>query len=409
SLAFRIDLASRENFIELAETKESVLRIARMLSYNAKRNVAASGLLKFTAVTTTEELVDSNGKNLANQIISWNDPTNTNWLEQFITVLNSAMTDNTEFGRSQGNATILGISAEQYRFRTNSPNVPLFTFSKAVAARNMTFEIVSTAFKNSENFYEESPFPGNQLGFVYRNDGSGAGSPNTGFFFLFKQGSLEVADFAIEVPTTNEIVAIEAQNINNDDLWLYSVNGTGTQIAEWTKVSSLIGNNIAYNSLQNNIRNIYAINTKNNDAVDLIFSDGVYGNLPQGNFRVYYRTSNGLSYQIAPSELRGITISIPYANKQGISHTLTITLGLKYTVSSSSPSESIDTIRQNAPAQYYTQNRMVTGEDYNLAPLTTSQNILKIKSINRTSSGISRNYEIIDASGKYSSVNVFAD
>ena len=54
SLAFRIDLASRENFIELAETKESVLRIARMLSYNAKRTVAASGLLKFSTVRTTD-------------------------------------------------------------------------------------------------------------------------------------------------------------------------------------------------------------------------------------------------------------------------------------------------------------------------------------------------------------------
>ncbi len=39
SLAFRIDLASRENFIELAERKESVLRLAKMLSYNAKRNI----------------------------------------------------------------------------------------------------------------------------------------------------------------------------------------------------------------------------------------------------------------------------------------------------------------------------------------------------------------------------------
>ncbi len=38
----------------------------------------------------------------------------------------------------------------------------------------------------------------------------------------------------------------------------------------------------------------------------------------------------------------------------------------------------------------------------------SSQDILKIKSVNRTSSGISRNFEIIDASGKYSSVNVFA-
>jgi len=35
SISFRIDLASRENFLELAERKESVLRLARMLSYNA--------------------------------------------------------------------------------------------------------------------------------------------------------------------------------------------------------------------------------------------------------------------------------------------------------------------------------------------------------------------------------------
>lgn len=408
SLAFRIDLASRENFIELAETKESVLRIARMLSYNAKRNISSSGLLKFTSVTTTEELVDSNGKNLANQIISWNDPTNTNWLEQFITVLNSAMADNTEFGRSQGTATILGIPAEQYRFRTNSSNVPLFTFTKAVASRNMTFEIVSTSFKNSENFYEEPPSPGNQLGFVYRNDGAGAGSPNSGFFLLFKQGSLEIADFSIDVPTTNEIVAIEAQNINNDDIWLYSVDGTGTQTTQWTKVSSLVGNNIAYNSLQNDIRSIYAVNTKTNDSIDLVFSDGVYGNLPQGAFRVYYRVSNGLTYTIYPNEMRGINIAINYLNKSGVQHTITIALALQTAVANSSVSEDIDDIRLNAPASYYTQNRMITGEDYNLAPLTSSQNIVKVKAVNRTSSGISRNFDILDASGKYSSINTFA-
>jgi hypothetical protein len=52
---------------------------------------------------------------------------------------------------------------------------------------------------------------------------------------------------------------------------------------------------------------------------------------------------------------------------------------------------------------------MVTAEDYNLAPLSSSQNIVKIKAINRTSSGISRNFDIIDASGKYSSINVFSD
>ena len=149
SLAFRIDLASRENFIELAERKESVLRIARMLSYNPKRNITSQGLLKFSSVTTTEELTDSNGKNLSQQIISWNDPTNTNWLEQFITVVNAAMADNTEFGRSQGSATIQGIATEQYRFRSTSADVPLYTFSKIVSSRSMVFEVLSTAFKKS--------------------------------------------------------------------------------------------------------------------------------------------------------------------------------------------------------------------------------------------------------------------
>ena len=408
SLSFRIDLASRENFIELAERKESVLRLAKMLSYNAKRNVAGKGLLKFDTVSTTESVLDNNGKNLAQQTIVWNDPTNQNWAEQFVTVLNAAMTDNTVFGRSQGSAVIDNIQTEQYRFRTASRDVPIFSYKKVVAGRQMPFELVSTGFKGKEEIYEEPPVPGNQVGFVYRNDGKGGTSANTGFFMMFKQGSLELADFNISVPTTNELIAVDTNNINNDDVWLYGLSSTGVQLDPWTKVSSLIGNNVSYNSINSSIRNIYSVLTKENDRIDLAFADGVYGNLPQGAFRVYYRVSNGVVYQVAPNEMRGISIAIPYLNKSGVRHTLTITLSLKYTVSSSSASESVASIRQNAPAQYYTQNRMITGEDYNLAPLATSQNILKVKAINRVSSGISRNFDLIDASGKYSSVNVFA-
>ena len=409
SLSFRVDLASRENFIELAERKESVLRLARMLSYNAKRNKCAQGLLKFRTVSTTENLVDGNGRNIANQIISWNDPTNANWAEQFTIILNSAMADNTEFGRSQGNALINGIRSEQYRFRTTTLDVPVYTFNKSVAGKSMAFEIISTSFKGRSYIYEESPTPGNQLGFVYRNDGKGAGSANTGFYLMFKQGSLEVADFSISVPTSNERIAIDSPNINNDDVWLYKLSATGAQQGLWTKVSSLTGNNIAYNSVNANIRNIYNVETKENDRIDLVFADGVYGNLPQGAFRLYYRVSNGLSYSVLPSDMKGININVKYLNKAGVEHTLTIGLGLESTVSSATPAESIDTIKQNAPATYYTQNRMITAEDYNLAPLSSSQDILKVKSINRTSSGISRNLDILDASGKYSSIRVFAD
>ena len=196
SLSFRIDLASRENFLELAERKESVLRIARMLSYQPKRNISASGLLKFTSVTTSEQLLDSNGKNLAQQHITWNDPTNSNWYEQFILILNAAMSPNTEFGRSQGTAIIGGVTTDQYRFNTVTTDVPIYSYTKSVAGRNMSFEIVSTAFKNSESIYEEAPTAGNQIGFVYRNDGSGPSSTDSGFFLMFKQGSLELADMS---------------------------------------------------------------------------------------------------------------------------------------------------------------------------------------------------------------------
>ena len=56
SIAFRVDLNARENFLELAERRESVLRLARLLSYNAKRNKSANGLLKFQSVGMTQPM-----------------------------------------------------------------------------------------------------------------------------------------------------------------------------------------------------------------------------------------------------------------------------------------------------------------------------------------------------------------
>ena len=409
SLSFRMDLNSRENFIELASRKESVLRIARMLSYNAKRNVSASGLLKFTSVETDEQLTDSAGINLTGQTINWNDPTNPNWYEQFITVLNSSMVPNTEFGKNQGQKTINGIFTEQYSFNSSNTTSPLFNFSKSAGDRNLRFEIPSTSIIDEDYIYEDAPQPGRNYGFIYRQDGKGNASANTGFFMMFKQGSLQSADFEVTQPTVNEQVSITSQGINNDDVWLYRLDAQGELDTLWTKVDSVEGNNIIYNSLTSQEKNIYTVITQENDAVDLLFSDGVFGNLPQGSFRAFYRTSVGTTYSISPRDMRNVTISVPYTSRTGSSQTLTITLSLQYTVDNSAASETIESIRTKAPAQYYTQNRMVTGEDYNLAPLGSSQEILKVKAINRTASGISRNFDIIDASGKYSMVNVFAD
>jgi hypothetical protein len=409
SIAFRVDLNARENFLELAERRESVLRLARLISYNAKRNVAATGLLKFNTIQTTENVIDSNGRNIAGQYITWNDPSNNNWYDQFIKIINAALPSTQQFGNPVDQAAIYGVPTAQYRFNGANKDVPVYNFTKTVAGRSMDFEITSTTFNGKTVIYEEAPKIGNSIACVYTDDGYGAGSPGTGFFFNFTQGTLNQGTFTINQPNNNETVDIDSQNINNTDVWLYGLDENSVESKTWTQVPALTGNNIIYNSLSGKIRDIYAVVTRNNDAVSLSFSDGTFGNLPLGAFRVYYRISNGLSYTINPSDITNVMISIPYVSVQGQTETLSVSLSLASSVTNSSTSETNASVKTNAPQAYYTQNRMITGEDYNISPLTASQQVAKVKAVNRSSSGISRYFDLTDPTGKYSSTNLFAD
>ena len=407
SIAFRVDLNARENFLELAERRDSILRTARMLSYNTKRNIPAQGLLKFVTVQTSENILDSNGRNLSGQVITWNDSSNPNWRDQFIRVLNAALSVDQQYGNPIDRANIYGIPTEQYRFQASNTDVPLYSFSKLVSSRSMTFEITSTTFKGQNYIYEEAPKVGNKLAFLYRDDGQGPSGPNTGFFLNVVQGILNIGSFTITQPSTNESVDIETQGINNNDVWLYKLDQNGVEIEEWTRVPGFEGNNIIYNSLNKNIRNIYNVITRAGDAITLSFSDGTFGNLPLGTFRAYYRISNGLSYTVTPQDIRSVAITVPYISHKGHPESISITLNLTSSIVNASTSETNESIKTNAPAAYYTQNRMITGEDYNISPLTVNQQVAKIKSVNRTSSGISRYFDLIDPTGKYSSTKMF--
>jgi hypothetical protein len=52
---------------------------------------------------------------------------------------------------------------------------------------------------------------------------------------------------------------------------------------------------------------------------------------------------------------------------------------------------------------------MVNGEDYNNFPYTLYNSIIKSKAINRSSIGVSKNLDLLDPTGKYSSTNSFAN
>ena len=409
ALSFRVDLNARENFLETAERRNSVLRLARLINYNAKRNLPATGLLKIDAVSTTQDVNDSSGTNLANSTVIWNDSANSNYREQFTVILNAANQTGQLFGNPREAGTIGGITTELYTLSSNQLDLPIFSFNTGVGGINRQFEIVPSTINNSESIYESSPVPGTGLTYTYRSDGAGDSSNNTGFFFLFKQGTMQQTDFTVNTAVTNYIKSLNNTNINDSDVWLYKLDQFGQLAEEWTKVPSLSGNNAIYNSLSKAERNTYNVVTKADDSIDLVFGDGNFSNLPLGAFRTYHRTSANARYSIQPSDMQGISLSVPYVDANGAQQSLTLTLGLKASIYNSSSSESNDSIKEKAGQVYYSQNRMITAEDYQVVPLSASQEIVKVRSVNRSASGISRAKEILDPTGAYSNVNVFAD
>lgn len=407
SLAFRADLNARENFIDTAERRDSVLKLARLISYNPKRNNPASGYLKISSVSTTESVTDSNGLNLANLVVTWDDAANENWLEQFTGILNAALVDAQVIGKPGASALINSINNDEYSINIVNGALPIFRFNSIVDGINMAFEAVSATSYNQSYIYERDPAPNGTFNILYRNDNQGNGSINTGYFVYFKQGEMKTIDFLLNESLPNRVVNINFDNINNNDVWLYQLNAQNAISNKWTQVPAVGGLNVVYN--QESERNLYQVNTRANDQIDLVFGDGSFSNVPQGNYRLYYRQSNGLTYKITPDEMQAVPLTINYVSRTGRVEALTIIATLNYTVSNSSAKETVDDIRTKAPQQYYTQNRMITGEDYNTLPYTSFNNILKVKAVNRSSSGISRYLDVVDSSGKYSSTNIFAD
>jgi hypothetical protein len=407
SLAFRADLNARENFFDTAERRDSILKLARLISYNPSRNVGASGYLKIDSVRTTENLFDSNGLNLSNLLISWNDTANPSWQEQLTTILNASLVSIQSIGKPGNSNIVNGIKTDEYSINLVPGVLPRFGFTALVENNQMDFEAVSASSAGQTYIYEPDPIPTGKFNILYKNDNLGNGSNNTGFFLYIKQGDLSTQDFNLQQSLPNRVVNVNYTNINNTDVWLYQLDSAGNPTTAWSQVPAVAGINVIYNQIAN--RNLFQVNSQTNDAIDLVFGDGSFANIPQGIYRLYYRTSNGLQYKVTPDEMQSITIPINYVSRNNTVETLTITASLYYTISNSQTRQLIDSIRQKAPAQYYTQNRMITGEDYNLFPYTNFSSVLKVKAVNRTSSGISRYLDVLDVTGKYSSTNIFCD
>lgn len=411
SLAYRVDLNARDNFIDTSERRESILRLAKMLSYNPKRNLAATGKVKIRSVKTTQIVTDSRGVNLQNRTILWNDPQNPDWFEQFLLVLNASLQQTNPFGKPFKSTVVNTTNMQLYQFNNVPRGRVAEPFSSVVSGENMEFEIINANFDTNGKFYEEHPNPDAPKHIIYMNDGTGNSSPNTGFFLIFKQGRLQFSNFNFANPIENRTTDIDLLNINDEDVWVSEINENGNLIQAWEKVPQV--ESIVYNSLDKSLRKVFAVQTRDQDTISIRFSDGKFGTVPKGLFRIWTRTSNGLEYTITPQEIRAKTISYRYtANSQvnkDSQYDITFTFDLFDTVANSAARETDEQIKSRAPRVYYTQNRMTNGEDYNSLPLSIGQNIIKLKSVNRVYSGQSPYFNNSDPTSRFSSTVSFGD
>lgn len=410
NLAFRMDMNTRENFLDTAQRRSSVLKLAKMISYAPKRSYPGRALAKVTEIKTNQDVRNSFGISLKNQPIRWNDPADPNWYENFILVMNSVLISSNQFGDPIKKITANSISNQIYRMNTIPMSAPNIPFNAVINGETMNFEVVNPDLTSNGVVEERHPEPQAQKNIIYKNDGNGFESPNTGFFVYFKQGNLTFSDFQYNDKIENRVQQIDANNINELDVWVQETTADGLVREKWTKVPAI--ESISYNSVNRNIKRIYSVTTRDNDQITLKFPDNRSGVVPKGSFRVWYRVSNGKSYTLKTSDIQSKSIKYSYRTSSQSNYE-TSTLDIKFTMQFQSASaqskETIEQIKERAPQMYYTQNRFVNGEDYNIAPLSLGNTVLKAKAINRIYSGQSRFIDINDPTGKYQNTDIFSD
>jgi len=416
-MAFRIDAQSTENFMSTAQRKSSILRLAKLISYKATRNLPARGVVKFTSISTSESVIDSDGNNIANTTIIWNDNNNPKWKEQFFLVMDRILAQNFGTVSPSDRIQVDDVLFELYQLKQIQSGLTNGIFSYNVTVSNDSLPMELTPVSLNENGpYETRPDIPAGFTIFYASDGLGDGSDHTGFFFLTKQGTLSqfIADF--DGITPNQTLDLDFENINDIDVWINNVDPNTNVIVddgsvdsgrsgEWEAVDIANAQNIIFNT--NTKRNKYEIETLEDDKIRVIFGDGEFSEIPAGRFHIWTRSSANSTFTIPQNSINQIASFTYFDDKVNI-QTFSVNFILTNAIQNASVSEDIDSIRSNAPSVYYSQDRMVNGRDYNTFMLQ-DPSIIKLRATNRTFAGDSKYIEWHDPNESYENVKLFGD
>ena len=410
NLAFRADLNLRETFLETAEVRGNVLSIARQLGYKPFRVTAAGGFMRLVAINTSQNIYDSRGTNLSGKTIVWGDPLNPDFNEQYTVILNEVISSSNPIGRPVASIISNGVQRQLYQISQPLSRTMVETFS--LSARNNSnydCELVPISIDTSTQLVVESiPDPYGYMTMLFNNDGTGYANITNGWFMLFKQGNLKFEDHVLNTSVENLVIDVNAESINEHDIWVHSIDGQGNILSEWVAVPNTVGKNIAFNAVDKDTRQVYEVVTRANDAVSIKFGDGIFGEIPTGNIRIWYRQSATESVTFYPVDVAGTQVALRYVDGTGTEQDLICTFQLTDPVTSIA-SESLSQIKSRASRTAASQDRMITASDYNIYPEGKVGGVEKIKSINRTHAGQSIYADVQDPTGTYRPVITYAD
>ena len=406
SLAFRLDMNTRENFLDTAERKESVLRMAKNLGYLKTRPINARGFMKITSVTTNQDVFDNAGDSLSNTTINWNDANDTDWYEKFITVLDSALSKNSKILDPIAKIDILGIENNIYEVNENPNGKSVsYPFTSNVSGATRLFETTKVEIID-DSIVESEPMASSNFTIVNRNDNLGPASDRTGFFVYSKAGELKFQDFTYNVKLSNVIKNINNINISNSDVWLQKVDSNGRYFSTVSLIDNQSKESAIYNTIKNGSGEIASITTNVDNSIKVNFPDGVFGNAAYGNYRVWFRQVENQNFSVNANDIDNVTIIVPYIGADDRPYNLTLTMSTTRDFSENFSAETFESVRQIAPRAYYSQDRMINAQDYNIYPLTLGSNIIaKSKAVNTTFAGNSRFFEMDDVTGHHSNVS----
>lgn len=424
-ISYRLDMNASENFLETAQRKESILRLARLLSYRPSRNIPHRGLVKINSIRTTEMIRDIDGIDLSNVVVNWDDPNNVKWKDQFILIMNQVMQQRFGTVGVDSRTQVDNVLFELYSLNNSANNQETnitFPYNVTVADSNFNMELVPVALLE-DGPVERRPEVRTPFTIMFASDGLGDSSDTTGFLMLTKQGTLQRRQAFFDGITPNQTYTIPVDNINNTDIFINNVNQddrsiiindplnnvfsrTSDRFGEWSISGIESFENIIFNT--NNDRRKVEIETLDNDQVEIIFGDGEFADIPTGAFDIWFRTSANDSTTIPQTAVTNESATFAYLDDSGVTQTFTFTFSLVNALQNASESETLEHIRRVAPSVYYTQDRMVNARDYNTFMLQDPR-ILRMIAINRTFAGDSKYIAWHDPREYYEDTKLFGN